>query len=187
MMCTKLTWSLPLIPVAICVAVLTSSAAPRVAGVSGYVRATDHPAHMRQRGPSDRRWVTAVDGKVKVFMRTALFAMSDQEQWLRFWGAADDAKAQDRWIVEKISVAHDGAMIYVPLSAYADLASPRNIHVSRTNSMIHIVVKGGDASASYTATIAFEGEAVVSRKVVDGENDKDYEVSQYFFTPLDDQ
>lgn len=82
--------------------------------------------------------------------------------WL--WGSEDTAPAS---VISELAVMVDGTHLFVPLSAFVDLGDPRTIKVDRGDQQFTVVIKGGDAAASYTATLTFSDSKVLMRRRVE--------------------
>lgn len=84
------------------------------------------------------------------------------------WGG--DETSPPKRIITSITVLGNGQPMFVPLSAYADLGSPRRISLERLPERgFRLIVHGGDAAGSYTAMLDFNGNEISRRKVVSGE------------------
>lgn len=96
------------------------------------------------------------------------------------WGAENTCPSE---IVRAVSVFHAGRRQIVPLSAFADLGSPRAARLIGTSSKnFTLLMTGGEASTAYTAYLKFNGTALVSRKVESGEFPKESnEITMYKF------
>jgi hypothetical protein len=71
--------------------------------------------------------------------------------------------------ISKMSVKYDGVKVFVPFSAFSDLANSREATISVSGKEYAVEIKGGDAATSYTAVIQFDGLNTKSRKVTHGE------------------
>jgi hypothetical protein len=96
------------------------------------------------------------------------------------WGGEDVEPPQT--VVSQLTVVVGGHDVFVPLSAFADLGSPRTVEVKVTRRGFDLIIAGGDASASYRALLAFQGRELTRRKVQHGEFPKEaWEDTRYKF------
>lgn len=99
------------------------------------------------------------------------------------WGGED--VEPPKALVSQLTVVVDGWDVFVPLSAFADLGNPRTVEVKVTRLGFHLVILGGDASASYRVLLAFEGRKLASRKVQHGEFPNEaWEETRYKFNQM---
>lgn len=68
-------------------------------------------------------------------------------------------------VVTAVHIRVGDREIFVPLSAYADLADPSSISIHVAPKSASLSIRGGDASTSYDATLTFAG-SFVTRRVV---------------------
>jgi len=96
------------------------------------------------------------------------------------WGG-DDLHMPDT-LVSGMDVRIDNVIVFIPLSAYADLGNPNAVSLNIKGSAFDIIIKGGDASGSYKATLVFSDGCLRKRKVTGGEfPDKAWEEAVYSF------
>lgn len=102
------------------------------------------------------------------------------------WGGDEESQAFPKKIIHSISVVKNKQKIFVPLSAYADLGDPNYAELkSLTTKKFQLIISGGDAAGSYKATMEFENNEILKRKVVSGEFPNDaWEETQYKFNHL---
>jgi hypothetical protein len=75
--------------------------------------------------------------------------------------------------------------VFVPLSAYSDLANPSKIDLIRQGKVHVVVIRGGDASTAYTTRIRFKAGVVLDRSVASGEFSREvHEETKYHFNVL---
>ena len=100
------------------------------------------------------------------------------------WGG-DDTTSPTR-IIKKVIVLRNGQSLFIPLSAYADLGSPRRISLLKLSSHgFRLVVSGGDAAGSYDAILDFKKNEISRRRVVSGEFPKEvWEETTFSFNHL---
>jgi hypothetical protein len=69
--------------------------------------------------------------------------------------------------IRELVVRRSGVNVFVPLSAFGDLANPTKVSVLLRGSpeLTHIIVEGGDAATAYVATIKLKGKFIVGREV----------------------
>jgi len=96
------------------------------------------------------------------------------------WGVENSCPKQT---VRSVTVTVNGIRQIVPLSAFADLAAPRSVQLSgKSSKSFMLTIAGGDASTSYKAYLKFDGTALVSRRVENGEFPREsYEATTYKF------
>lgn len=82
------------------------------------------------------------------------------------WGSEGECP---RLAIVGLAVAVDGEDIFVPRSAFADLGSPRSVTLRTRANSFDVIVEGGDAATSYTATLTFTQTALTRRKVFGNE------------------
>jgi hypothetical protein len=87
-----------------------------------------------------------------------------------WWGTVDTEEVKNiQDYVERLTITASGKAIPVPLSAYADLCSFSDLVLEEKDNQLIIKIRGGDAAASYIATIVVKEMRVVERAVVHGE------------------
>ena len=84
------------------------------------------------------------------------------------WGAENVCP---RTFVGALEVKAAGTLLFIPLSAFADLGEPRNVRVEtrKGKSRFAVVLIGGDAATSYKATLEFRDNFLSERVVRHGE------------------
>ncbi len=76
--------------------------------------------------------------------------------------------------------------VALSLSAYYDLAAPDSFSLEYTESLYHLVIRGGSAGTAYEARLTFEGEYLQKRKVFHREfPDVAWEETVYSYNTLD--
>ena len=76
--------------------------------------------------------------------------------------------------------------VFVPLSAYSDLANPSNLVLKTNQNSFNLIIYGGDAGCSYKAELLFENSYIKARKVSHEEfPDEVWEKTEYHFNTLD--
>ena len=69
-----------------------------------------------------------------------------------------------------MEVSRGEVSVFVPMSAFSDLGTPRSVSIrKRGRASAEIVVNGGDAALSYQATFVIRAERLVERRVRSGE------------------
>ena len=68
-------------------------------------------------------------------------------------------------VVRSLKIKVNGHEIFIPHSAYADLAWVATAELKFGKSRNLLVITGGDASESYSAKIEFDGKAIRSRRL----------------------
>ena len=109
---------------------------------------------------------------------------SNPKDWV--WGSDRECP---RKVIAALTVKIDKKAIFVPVSAYADLANLRSIAVKPTRDGFEVDIGGGDAATSYSATLHFkrdltpEPAALSTRTVRSGEFPDDaWEETRYHFS-----
>ena len=100
------------------------------------------------------------------------------------WGG--DEASPPKTIIKAITVVRNGVVVFIPLSAYADLGDPISISLlKRPAHGFRLIISGGDGGGSYRATLDFKTNEIARRKVVSGEFPKDaWEETTYAFNHL---
>ena len=106
------------------------------------------------------------------------------------WGWGSDQKCP-RKVIAALTVKMDKKAIFVPVSAYGDLANPGLIAVKPTRVGFEVSIRGGDAATAYSATLQFERDSTAEpavlrvRTVRSGEfQDEAWEETRYHFNNL---
>jgi hypothetical protein len=92
------------------------------------------------------------------------------EDWV--WGSDQECP---RTVIAALTVGLGEQVIFVPVSAYGDLANLRSIAAHETADGFEVHFSGGDAASAYNATLDFQRDAGVgfpvlrARKVRSGE------------------
>jgi len=97
------------------------------------------------------------------------------------WGAENTCP---RSVVGAVEVKVSGGSIFVPLSAFGDLGNPRSARIEsrKGKGRFAVVLAGGDAATSYTATLEFRDNLLSERLVRHGEfPDQSWENTLYKF------
>ena len=109
---------------------------------------------------------------------------SNPKDWV--WGADQECP---RKVIAALTVKMDKKAIFVPVSAYGDLANLGSIAVKPTRDGFEVDIGGGDAATSYSATLQFqrgstaESTVLRTRTVRSGEfPDEDWEETRYHFS-----
>lgn len=103
------------------------------------------------------------------------------------WGG--DNHQPPKFVVKEIKVARNGHEIFIPLSAFSDIGEPRHIKleaVPKSQSNFRLIIRGGDAGGSYSATLEFKDDDILLKRVASGEFPKvAWEEIHYSFNHLD--
>ena len=87
---------------------------------------------------------------------------------LYMWGG--DETSPPKKIIKSISILRNGQSLFIPLSAYADLGDPREISLGKlTLREFTLIISGGDAAGSYSATLTFKNNELAKRNVKSSE------------------
>lgn len=100
------------------------------------------------------------------------------------WGG--DEASPPKKIVKSITIFRNEQSVFIPLSAYADLGSPRKISLQKLSaSGFRLIISGGDAAGAYSATLDFKRNEITRRKVISGEFPKEvWEQTTFSFNHL---
>jgi hypothetical protein len=97
------------------------------------------------------------------------------------WGAERTTTIRSMVTSIGVQVGHDE--VFLPLSAYADLANPREAFLETAENEYRLIIVGGEASTSYRAALVFEGRYIKRRKVSHGAfPESAWEETVYSFT-----
>ena len=91
-----------------------------------------------------------------------------------FWGAED---VQPHRVIQRlIATPADGLQLYMPLSAFADLADPDSVVFAKAanDSTFAFTLCGGRAPRKYRATLTCNQSRVLFRRVVDVRDPEDF-------------
>lgn len=97
------------------------------------------------------------------------------------WGA--DEYEKPRLLITDIEILLKDTKIFVPLSAYCDLANPSQVELKVINhNSFSLIIYGGDAGVSYITELIFKDQKIKSRKVAHGEFPNEaWEKTEYHF------
>lgn len=99
------------------------------------------------------------------------------------WGG--DESTSPKRIIQSMNIKSGSNLVQAPLSSYADLGNPTRMWLMATEIGFRLIIKGGDASGSYTATLEFSKNEIVRRKVTSGEfPDNVWEETSFSFNHL---
>lgn len=88
------------------------------------------------------------------------------------WGG--DETTPPKRIIKAITVLRNGESLFIPLSVYADLGSPRKISLLKLPSKgFRLTISGGDAAGSYDAMLDFKKNEIFRKRVVSAEFPKE--------------
>jgi hypothetical protein len=99
-----------------------------------------------------------------------------------WWGTVDDGVDRPKTVIRSVSVRVAGIEVWIPLSAYCDLADPNDIRFQREGKGFVLLLRGGDAAGSYQAEWHFADSRLQRRRVAHGEfPDQVWEETRYSF------
>jgi hypothetical protein len=85
-----------------------------------------------------------------------------------------------------VEVSLAGVELYVPRSAYADLANPTSMSLTLTQGGVVVMISGGTDGSPYTCSIEFVEDQIVKRRVEDRSFPNNYyEITTYINVILD--
>jgi hypothetical protein len=132
--------------------------------------------------PSGKTTLSAVVGKarVEVSLWTSVVKFTTDEEMNRWYAQCSHGRTPCS-ITGRIRIYVNGAEVFVPRAACADLGDIVSAKFSRQGAMFALTIDGGDASASYRAVLTFNRERVVGRKLYNGEfPSRPLEVSRFY-------
>jgi hypothetical protein len=99
------------------------------------------------------------------------------------WGVE---RINPKYVIGEIDIKIGNMKIFVPLSAFMDLANPREAKLENIdNDGFKLSISGGDAATSYIADLYVKGGFVQKRKVMHGEfPEESYELTVYSHNSL---
>lgn len=96
----------------------------------------------------------------------APFSKAGQGNSWTWWGGFDAGQTN---IVSSVKILFGKKPVYVPRSAYADLANVRKLGIRKLAKGCLIQMAGGDADSSFKATYTVVADRLVKRHVESGE------------------
>lgn len=121
---------------------------------------------------------------VKIIIGTTKYSPNYPYQDGFMWGA--DEYEKPRFLISNIKILIGNRKVFVPLSAYCDLANPNNVVLKTNQNSFNLIIYGGDAGSSYMAELLFENSHIKYRKISHGEfPDEVWEKTEYHFNTLD--
>ena len=92
------------------------------------------------------------------------------------WGAEGGATT----VVHEITVTRQNLRVFVPRSAFADLANPQEAELSIVDSHKEVIVRGGDEGSGYECRIVLVADQVIRRIISSRTFPENYkEVTEY--------
>ena len=82
-------------------------------------------------------------------------------------------------LIEKIDININKTALPVPLSAFLDLFNVKSVKLTANGDIFCLILHGADAADSYIATIIFNKERVISRRLMATELDEITEETTY--------
>lgn len=117
-----------------------------------------------------------IEIRIKVAKPPSIFPFQNKYLW---GGGEGEPPAL---LIESVDVAVAGEQVFVPLSAFTDLGSPKRISLKVSGSEFEVTIIGGDAGGAYDAVLTFDGSWLVRRRVASREfSDEAWEESRYSF------
>lgn len=94
----------------------------------------------------------------------------------------------ERAFLKSVEISVNDRALFVPRSAYADLADLREATVRKDGKAFILTLSGGDAADSYYAQIFFDGKGVNRKKLFSSlDPDKPTEETRYWLRALKDE
>lgn len=106
--------------------------------------------------------LTAEGARVQVVILNTTYSTSIPYREGFRWGAESSSPKS---VITAIRVKVADNEVFVPLSAYSDLANPREAFLEKIKDGVRLVIRGGDAAASYEAFLVVRDGFLKSRKV----------------------
>jgi len=101
---------------------------------------------------------------------------------LGFHGSKQESLTKSDELLARLSTTFETKQVFIPASAYRDLANVADITFLTRNGKSILQITGGDASSSYTSELIFSGGVLLSKKVIaNGFPDQAYEETVYSF------
>lgn len=90
-------------------------------------------------------------------------------------------------LVDDIEISVNGKIIFVPRSVFTDISDLNTMVFSTKGKLFTLILKGGDASESYTVEITFDKNRVLKRRCFDAfdPNEVVQETNYYLPTPIE--
>jgi len=124
--------------------------------------------------------VELIDGReIKVQLFNSVPLSGSCSGWR--WGAEGVCPTMQ---ISEITIDVDGKEIFIPRSAYSDLAAPTKIKLlpGNRNRGFDLIISGGDAALAFQAILSFSFNRILQRKVFSMEfKDKAWEQTRYSF------
>jgi hypothetical protein len=115
--------------------------------------------------------------RVQATVRIAKPVISIKESWS--WGI--EGKLPKTSILQLIVVV-DKKPLFIPMSAFVDLANPKQLLIESKDDGFIVTIKGGETSTAYTAQLFFNKGSIVSKKIFNEEfPDDSWEEIKYSF------
>lgn len=127
-------------------------------------------AHLQGISPNSDKELSSTLGPVNVKVLVSSYPNSQpckaSSSWR--WGAEN---ACPKTFISALEITAGGKALFVPLSAFVDLGNPRavQIYLRKGKGSFAVVLTGGDAATSYSATLEFQSDHLNIREVHHGE------------------
>lgn len=95
----------------------------------------------------------------------------------RMWGS-DEGSPTTRHVID-LRIVWADSVVWVPLSAYADLGQPQSLEFGKAAKGVCFIVRGGETATGYEASFFVDKGVLVRRRVHDGEFHEFFEETHY--------
>lgn len=118
---------------------------------------------------------------IKIVVSTTKYSSNYPYQTGLRWGVIDEDEKSFS-VISNIKILIRNRKLFVPLSAYNDLANPYEILLRTNQNSFTLIIDGGDAGSSYFAELYFVNSQIKHRKVYHkGFPDELWEKTEYSF------
>jgi hypothetical protein len=117
---------------------------------------------------------------IKITVNTTKYSPKYPYQDGLLWGADLDVKPGS--FISRIKIMIEKEQVYVPLSAYCDLAEPKMIELKTNLNSFSLIIYGGCTATSYKCELFFQNLTIKFKKIALGEfPDEVWEKIEYSF------
>ena len=105
---------------------------------------------------------------VQIVVQTGMIDSNYPYKQAFMWGSdfeSADSVIMPKEVVSSIDVRIGNEKVFVPLSAYSNLGTPRKVSLVKIGQGFELNIFGSGTSLGYKATLRFNKEHIVSRKV----------------------
>lgn len=118
---------------------------------------------------------------IRIIVSTTKYFSNYPYQTGLLWGVIDEDEKPFS-VISNIEISIKNRKLFVPLSAYSDLANPYEILLRTDQNSFTLIIDGGDTGTSYFAELYFVNSEIKHRKVYHKEfPDEVWEKTEYSF------